>query len=154
MGCWDELCLICGLRPGGGPTSLFVDRDACLNMIADSLKEQKIKYRLRKKDILEELRKLLKLFDDEEDSGDNTGYEKAVEEGSIAPGPYFPFSHEQWHGWEAIAIGVFDDDDDTGPVKGNMVTTRLVSSASGYGGYFENVEGMDGEVNTDASTNS
>ncbi|PVG01671.1 hypothetical protein CPB86DRAFT_812300 [Serendipita vermifera] len=154
MGCWDELCLICGLRPGGGPDALFGDLDECVEMILNSLKEQKLKLRLNKKQARAEIRKVLKLFD-AEDEDTPTEYEKAIVDGSIPPGPYFPLTSESWDGWAAIAIGVFDeDDDDIEPAKGNMVTTRLVSCPTGYGGSFEGVEGMDEDVTTDASTNS
>ncbi|PVG01676.1 hypothetical protein CPB86DRAFT_823596 [Serendipita vermifera] len=52
MACWDELCLICGLRPEGGPRILFEDLDASLKMIIRSLEEQDIELKPSREQIV------------------------------------------------------------------------------------------------------
>ncbi|PVG01673.1 hypothetical protein CPB86DRAFT_871077 [Serendipita vermifera] len=156
MGSWDELCLICGLRPGGGPRALYGDLWACLNMIIQSLEEQKFDLTLSKEELLEHIRKILLLF---RAAGyyTPTGYEMAIAGGSISPGPYFPFTYEykSWNGWSAIAVGIFDRDFNGGAenAKGMAVTTRLVTHWTEWGGIFGGIEGSNGTeaVTTHAS---
>ncbi|CAG8648542.1 4255_t:CDS:10, partial [Acaulospora colombiana] len=159
MGCWDELCLICGLRPGGGPRLLCGELEKCLDMIIQSLEKQKIKIESYEDDdeLIEDIKRILSLFE----GGDfyiPTNYERAVEEGSISPGSYFPFTYERnnWDGWKAIAIGIFDQQSngDGPPGKGKAVTTRLVTHWTEVGGRFGRVEGSDVAVYTDASASS
>jgi hypothetical protein len=122
MGCWDELCLICGLRPGGGPDILFDDLDEWLDTIINNLLEQKLSLNIDEDELREEIRKLLLMFDAEDD--EPTPYEEAIKGCSISREPWFPFKDEDWDGWGAIAIGAFDDTDEDGegigPIKGDM----------------------------------
>lgn len=110
MACWDELCLICGLRPEGGPRILFEDLDASLKMIIRSLEEQDIELKPSREQVIEDIRKVLLLFDTA-DHCIPTNYEEAIERGTKPPGTYFPFTYEykSWDGWNAIAIGLFDE---------------------------------------------
>jgi hypothetical protein len=115
MGCWDELCLIRGLRPGGGPGSLFGgDLDGMLDQIVQDLVKQGLEIDLDENGLREEIRNLLKMFDTGEDDDEETEYEKAIEEGTISPGPWFPLD-DGWDGWDAIAIGAFDEADKDSP---------------------------------------
>ncbi|PVF91195.1 hypothetical protein CPB86DRAFT_878641 [Serendipita vermifera] len=156
MGSWDELCLICGLRPGGGPRMLYGDLWACLNMIIHSLEEQKLDLTLSKEELVEHIRKILLLFGDGKYYRP-TSYETAIAGGSISPGPYFPFTYEykSWNGWSAIAVGIFDKDFNGGAenAKGMAVTTRLVTHWTEWGGIFGGIEGSNGTeaVTTHAS---
>ncbi|PVG01681.1 hypothetical protein CPB86DRAFT_83551 [Serendipita vermifera] len=158
MGCWDELCLICGLCPGGGPSMLFVDLERTLDRIMEGLEEQDLDLDLDDDQLREEIRKVLLLFDDDGDEVDGkncTRYERALRDGSIIPVHYFPLkSEESWDGWGVIAIGCFDETGNGQPVNGSVVTTRLVSCRSGYGGLFERMDGQGDNIRTDASAHT
>jgi hypothetical protein len=108
MGDWDELCLICGLVPGGGPRILFDYLDESTDGIVYDLQELELDLDLDEDELRQEIRRLLLMFYVEDD--EPTPYEKAIKDGSISRGPWFPFTGERWDGWEAIAIGVFDED--------------------------------------------
>jgi hypothetical protein len=111
MGSWSEICLICGLIPGGGPKSLWCEMDECLDDIIAALRKQEIESGLNEDQLRGEIREVLLLFEQEGGSRLNpTKYEKAVLNGSISCGSYFPFTSEDWDGWAAIAIGTFDQD--------------------------------------------
>jgi hypothetical protein len=111
MGSWSEICLICGLTPGGGPKSLWCQMEDCLDDIIAALRKQEIESELNEDQLREEIREILLLFEHEGDSRLNpTKYEKAVLNGSISFGCYFPFTSEDWDGWAPIAIGTFDQD--------------------------------------------
>ncbi|PVG01674.1 hypothetical protein CPB86DRAFT_83415 [Serendipita vermifera] len=147
---WEELCLISGLRAGGGPGLLFgTDVEGTLNMIIKSLKSQELDLNLGKKRLRDEIGKVLQLF---ENVGTDfpTGYEEAIKSGSISPGPYFPFTYEyrKWDGWKAIAVENFDNDENK-----EAVTTRLVDEPWDYGMFYK-VDGSDERVLTDASRSS
>jgi hypothetical protein len=130
MGCWDEVCLICGLCPGGGPDRLFSDLDEMLDEIIKNLQEQDLDLDLDENGLREEIRNLLMMFDDGEDGNDETGYEKAIKEGTILPGTWFPFAYEGWDGWGAIAIGVFDEEHEANPAKGYVSTVQIPFSST------------------------
>ncbi|PVG01672.1 hypothetical protein CPB86DRAFT_812301 [Serendipita vermifera] len=118
-----------------------------------SLEEQKPELMLSKEHLREEIRKVLLLF--YRKGYETIGYENAIKEGSITPGPYFPLTYEygKWDGWKAIAIGVFDGPHGSGKlVKGNLVTTRLVGDCTLHGGEFTSVDGEAGQVLTSATT--
>jgi hypothetical protein len=108
MGLWDELCLISGLCPGGGPHLLFGDLESCLERIFEGLQKQKLELNLNENQLRDELQKILLLFR-HEDYRDDTDYERAIVEGSLTSPYYFPFRSEKWDGWKAIAIGNFDE---------------------------------------------
>ncbi|CAG8701893.1 15292_t:CDS:2, partial [Acaulospora colombiana] len=152
MGLWDELCLICGLSLGGGPGSMFADGglEHCLDAIMESLEKQGLSLDISQDQLRDELRRILLLFqfDDYEIP---TPYEEAVKSGSISSVSYFPFPSEEWDGWKAIAIGVFDDSfsDPDG-----IIITRLVCYPSGCGGLFEGIEGQTGMIQTEAGVDS
>ncbi|PVF91194.1 hypothetical protein CPB86DRAFT_792216, partial [Serendipita vermifera] len=153
----EELCLICGLREGGGPWGLFWDGEECLDMIIKDIEEQKLNITLSREELREEIRNLLLLFNAEY-SSDSTGYEQAVKEGSISPGPYFPFTsdYEKWEGWKAVAVGIFDEhsNDDAKQMKGRAVTSRLVDTYHGLAGKYYKIEGSNGWDLRDVRTES
>jgi hypothetical protein len=169
MGDWDELCLICGLTPGGGPDILFDDLDEWTDGIVYDLQELGLDLDLNEDELRQKIRKLLLMFY----VGDNepTPYKKAIKDGSISHGPWFPFKDERWDGWEAIAIGIFDENHEyqSPPPKGYVsyirplfppltksqaVTSSFVRYPSGHGGLFEGVDDVDEDVMTDASTHN
>jgi hypothetical protein len=108
---WDELCLICGICPDGGPRKLFYDLEETLEKIIKDIQEQNLSLNIDEKELREEFRNLLVLFGDPKGLGDETDYEKAIKEGIISSGAWFPFNYD-WDGWKAIAIGIFDDTDE------------------------------------------
>ncbi|PVG01680.1 hypothetical protein CPB86DRAFT_83534 [Serendipita vermifera] len=157
MGYWDELCAICGLSPGGGPYEIFANGclEDCLDAIIESLAKQNLALDINESELRSELRSVLRLFKLEALEVP-TAYEEATKSGSISSGSYFPFHSDQWDGWKAIAIGVFDDSfsDPEGLTKlsqGYAVTTRLVTHPTGNGGLFEGIEGQIGLLTTNAS---
>lgn len=136
MGGWSELCLICGLTPGGGPKGLFYSAEDCLEEVTKALEAQNVDLGLNIDQIREEIMKVLPLFEQEDQSqSSKTRYEQAILDGSLSPDTYFPFASQDWDGWAAIAIGTFDEDGEplvtmkNGvriPPRGFDVTTRLV----------------------------
>jgi hypothetical protein len=105
MDYWDELCPICGMCPGGGPDHLYVESaEECIVDIMENIQSQQLNLDLDEDQLRDELEKIVPLF---EGSG-ISAYEEEVLNGSITDGPYFPFQSNKWHGWEAVAIGIFD----------------------------------------------
>lgn len=85
-----------------------------------------------------------------------TAYQEAVENGSIPPGPYFPFIYKyenSWYGWGSIAIGEFDTSHDH-DAHYEAVTTRLVTSYDSDTRNFERVDHSSLFVLTDTTTQS
>ncbi|PVG01685.1 hypothetical protein CPB86DRAFT_781497, partial [Serendipita vermifera] len=70
MGCWDELCLICGLCPGGGPGTLFGDLEEILSTIMEGLEHMDLELDLNGDQLREEIRKVLLLFDEKDEDDD------------------------------------------------------------------------------------
>jgi hypothetical protein len=108
MGWRDELCCLSGLKPGGGPRMLFSDLDTCLNQVMNGIALQDLSLSLSEEQLRNELRSLFLLFEDPGESK-RTTYETSILDGSIPTGPYFPFDSEEWDGWKAIAVGIFDE---------------------------------------------
>jgi hypothetical protein len=123
MGGRHELCLICGLCPGGGPITFLGNLDDVLYDIIKDIQEQDLDLGLNESELREEIRNLLAMFD-VDDMSEPTAYEEAIKEGTIAPGPWFPFTYEAWDGWGSIAIGVFDEKDRVNPTRGYVSTIQ------------------------------
>jgi hypothetical protein len=111
MGVWEEICIICGLVPGGGPNWLYGDLERCLEKLIKDIQEQDIELDLDENQLRDEIRRVLLFFDPECDELD-IAYKKAIMDGSIPPETYFPLESEEWDGWKTIAIGIFDEPQD------------------------------------------
>jgi hypothetical protein len=119
---WDELCLICGLGPGGGPRNLFGNIERCLDTLVRHLQDMKLDLNLSEQEIREEIRTVLSLFENY-----GAAYEELLKKPS--PGaPYFPLRDDSWHGWKAIAIGTFDG-------SGESLAT-VITDATGLNNYL------------------
>jgi hypothetical protein len=109
MGTWDEICLICGMRLGGGPDILYRDLETFLAKLLQDLQGQNLNLDLDKDQLTKEIRDILLLF--EPDMRRSIKYKEVtvgLPEWSV---PYFPSPlwSDTWAGWEAIAIGTFND---------------------------------------------
>jgi hypothetical protein len=137
MGLWDELCLICGLAQGGGPGRLFGILEDCLEKIIEDIRKQKLELNLTENQLRDEIQKILLLFQPE-DYRNDSDYERGVVEGSLPSPSYFPFSFEKWDGWEAIAIGIFDESQDV-PSRIDGFVSYILSGISSHdipSGYY------------------
>jgi hypothetical protein len=107
MGSWDEICLICGIRPGGGPDTLYSNLETFLAMLLQDLQGQNLRLNLDEDQVIKGIRDVLLLFQPE---GTRLLRDKVVTiDWPEQPVPYFPSYLDTWAGWEAIAIGTFDD---------------------------------------------
>jgi hypothetical protein len=118
---WDELCLICGLGPGGGPRNLFGNIERCLDTLVRHLQDMKLDLKLSQQEMREDIRSVLSLFEN-----DGAAYEVLLKP---CPGvPYFPLRNDSWDGWKAIAIGTFDE-------SGESLAT-VITDANGVNNYI------------------
>jgi hypothetical protein len=122
VGCWDELCLISGLCPGGGPGRLFHDLDDCLDMIMKDLRDRKVVSEHEDGEIRADLRRILLWFESD-GHGKLTQYEKRTLEAPSSFSSYFPSLDQDWDGWNAIAVGTFDKNGESLDVDSNGVRT-------------------------------
>jgi hypothetical protein len=104
MARWDEICLICALRPDGGPRQLYNILSDWLDKIPYYIQRTQPDLDLDEDELCEEIRRLLLMFDVTYDD-EPTGYEIGIKEGHIPSGPYFPFTYEKWDGWKPMVIG-------------------------------------------------
>jgi hypothetical protein len=109
MGVWEEMCIICGLVPGGGPRMLYCDLERSLEKLTKNIQGQNLQLDLDENQLRDELRKVLLFFDPKHYESGYMAYKKAVMDGSIPLVTYFPFDFEEWDGWKAIAIGIFEE---------------------------------------------
>jgi hypothetical protein len=107
MGSWDEICLICGIRPGGGPDTLYRNLETFLAKLLQNLQGQNLNLDLDEDQLTKEIRDILLLF--EPDRWGSVKYKEVIVDWRGWSVPYFPSSLDTWVGWEAIAIGTFND---------------------------------------------
>jgi hypothetical protein len=106
-----------------------------LDSIIESLRSKKLQLDLDEDRLRDELTKILLLF---EDAGwrEPLPYEEGIMDGSIPSGPYFPFRSEGWEGWGAIAIGIFEESEDSPDIDdSNRPSDGFVSYPQTFNSY-------------------
>jgi hypothetical protein len=116
MGGWDEICLICGLSPNGGPKLLFYDLEECLSMLIEYI--QGSHHEFENKELREEIRDLLLLFH-------HPSYREQIPYANMKKSspislPYFPLDKENQ---PAIVVGTFGEDGDSILMEKDDITT-------------------------------
>jgi hypothetical protein len=107
MGSWDEICLICGIRPGGGPDTPYGNLETFLAKLLQDLRGQNLNLDLDEDQLTKEIRDILLLF--QPNIWGSINYKEVTVDWPEWSVPYFPSSLDTWAGWEAIAIGTFND---------------------------------------------
>ena len=147
MGCWDSLCLLCGVAPGGGPESLAAKY--CLH---DDL--QPIVAELRQLGVMKQLddEELIRILEE--------GFDAGIANDTILPRGYGLGDYCQNY----IGIGYWDDHGEFGFRRrydasgarldqylvpdGRDVSVRRLRGGGSYGGKFDYVleRGMSGQI--------
>jgi hypothetical protein len=101
---WDELCLICGLKPKEGPKLLFPSREECLDKLVGHLNG--LETEMDGMQLWKELEDILSLLEEIQDADPDTYTYAMFREIYPGPLPYLPFNPGDPR---VIAIGTFDD---------------------------------------------
>lgn len=105
MGGWDELCLICGVKPGGGPIELFPDFGEPVNKLVGHVQQSNLDLNLDQAQLWEEIENLVLmlcgLLWDQDDLPPHPRLKLLENYGK----PHYIFDSETPESYRAIAIG-------------------------------------------------
>ncbi|PVF91000.1 hypothetical protein CPB86DRAFT_878739 [Serendipita vermifera] len=147
MGGWDELCLICGVKPGGGPIELFPDFGEPVNKLVGHVQQSNLDLNLDQAQLWEEIENLVLmlcgLLWDQDDLPPHPRLKLLENYGK----PHYIFDSEtpeSYHTWDYELDNV---------PRGYDVVARPVCGSSDFGGIFNEAEEKPGVyIRTNASS--